>query len=76
MKIEFVYTSEFDRLSEGLLSDEDMRIVELQLLDNPRTGAVVPGTGGVRKLRVATQGRGKRGSARIIYVFVAADSRI
>jgi hypothetical protein len=34
---------------------------------------VIPGTGGVRKLRVAATGRGKRGGARIIYLFGGAD---
>jgi hypothetical protein len=33
----------------------------------------MPGTGGVRKLRVATSGRGKRGGARIIYLFGGDD---
>ena len=37
------------------------------LLDNPRVGAVVRGTGGVRKLRWAVRGRGKRGGVRVIY---------
>jgi hypothetical protein len=37
---------------------------------NPLAGAVVPGTGGVRKLRWGLRGRGKRGGARIIYYFL------
>jgi hypothetical protein len=74
--LEFVYTSEFDRLAQGLLTDDELRAVELQLLDNPRAGVVVAGTGGVRKLRITLPGRGKRGSARIIYLYVAADERV
>ena len=34
---------------------------------NPASGNEIPGTGGVRKLRFATLGRGKRGGARLIY---------
>src|SRR5665213_606213 len=36
---------------------------------NPQAGQLVPGTGGVRKLRWALQGRGKRGGARVLYYF-------
>jgi hypothetical protein len=39
----------------------------------PKCGVVVPGTGGVRKLRVAASGRGKRGGARVIYLFGGDD---
>ena len=76
MELTFVYTAEFDRLAEGLLTDDELRLIEQQLLDNPRAGAVVPGTGGVRKLRVALPGRGKSGSARIIYLYIAIADRV
>ena len=76
MNLTFVYTTEFDRMAEGILSDDELRLVEQQLLANPQAGAVVAGTGGVRKLRVALPGRGKRGSARIIYLYMAPDARI
>ena len=36
---------------------------------NPRAGDEIPGTGGVRKLRFAASGRGKRGGARVIYYY-------
>jgi hypothetical protein len=39
------------------------------LAGNPRVGAVVPGTGGLRKLRWALPGRGKSGGARVIYYY-------
>ena len=41
--------------------------------DDPQCGVVIPGTGGVRKLRVAASGRGKRGGARVIYLFGGDD---
>ena len=45
-----------------------------ELHENPYAGDLVPGTGGVRKLRAAVAGRGKRGSARVLYYYV--DSRL
>lgn len=42
------------------------------LAENPRQGDVIPGTGGVRKLRFAGSGRGKRGGVRVIW-YVASD---
>ncbi len=76
MKLTFAYTDEFVRLAEGVFTDEELRRVELQLLANPQAGAVIPGTGGVRKLRVALPGRGKRGSARFIYFHLAPCARL
>ena len=52
----------------GLLDDEALRQVEITLLVDPRTGDVVPGAGGIRKLRAALPGRGKRGGALVIYL--------
>jgi hypothetical protein len=47
-------------------------IVDLVAAD-PRGGVVIPGSGGVRKLRVGFGGRGKRGGARIIFLFGGED---
>jgi hypothetical protein len=40
---------------------------------NPAAGVVIPGTGGVRKLRWGLEGRGKRGGARVIYYYHDAE---
>lgn len=48
-------------------SDEELRALQLELLENPQAGALIPGSHGLRKLRVALEGRGKRGGARVIY---------
>ena len=42
---------------------------------NPEAGAVIPGSGGCRKVRWATAGQGKRGGARIVY-FLHADHTV
>ena len=51
---------------------------ELQaaLVAYPKSGVVVPGSGGVRKLRWVARGRGKRGGLRVIYYFAAAKGEI
>ncbi len=40
------------------------------LAEHPMAGDVIPGTGGVRKLRYAMIGQGKRGGARVIYYYL------
>ena len=49
------------------LSDEDYGRLQHELIINPEAGAVIRGSGGVRKLHWAAQGRGKRGGYRVIY---------
>jgi mRNA-degrading endonuclease RelE of RelBE toxin-antitoxin system len=60
----------FTRQTEKLFSDEEKRDLIDFLAENPLAGDEIPGTGGVRKVRFAASGRGKRGGARIIYYFL------
>lgn len=65
----FIQTSEFTQNWKYLgLTDEDLRRLELEILKNPKAGAVIRGTKKLRKLRFAFENQGKRGSARICYV--------
>ena len=50
------------------LNDDDLRRLQLELLSDPKVGAVMQGTGGVRKMRFAFEDRRKSGSVRVIYV--------
>ncbi len=50
------------------LNDIDLRRLQEALLADPKVGAVMRGTGGVRKMRFAFEKRGKSGSVRVIYV--------
>jgi mRNA-degrading endonuclease RelE of RelBE toxin-antitoxin system len=63
----FVETRVFSRLVQEYLSDDEYRALQAVLTENPEAGPVIPGSGGVRKLRWAAPGRGKRGGYRIIY---------
>ena len=50
------------------LNDDDLHRLQTELLSDPKVGAVMQGTGGVRKMRFAFEDRGKSGSVRVIYV--------
>ena len=63
----FIETKRFSRLVREYLSDDDYAAVQRQLIANPDEGAVIRGSGGVRKVRAAAPGRGKRGGFRLIY---------
>lgn len=62
-------TPTFTRQAEKLFSDDEKEELIAFLAANPEAGDVIPGTGGVRKVRFAASGRGKRGGARVIYFF-------
>ena len=63
----FVETPLFTRLVYDYLSDDEYVVLQQALVENPEAGELIPASGGVRKLRWALKGRGKRGSLRVIY---------
>jgi len=63
----FVETPIFTKEVRDLLADDEYRSLQLALLLRPEQGAVIPGSGGLRKLRWGVGGRGKRGGLRVIY---------
>jgi hypothetical protein len=62
-------TPEYIRRAEKLLADAERRDVLNYLAAHPRSGDLMEGTGGVRKLRWSRGGRGKSGGVRVIYYF-------
>lgn len=60
----------FTRQTEKLFHEDERRELVDFLADNPLAGDEIPGTGGVRKVRFAASGRGKRGGARVIYYYL------
>lgn len=62
----FIETHLFTRLVSECLSDDAYLQLQASLAKNPEAGAVIPGSGGVRKLRWGLGG-GKRGGLRVIY---------
>ena len=64
-----VETPLFLRKASALLTEDERSELIVFLGANPEAGAVIPETGGVRKVRWAAQGKGKRGGVRVIYYF-------
>ncbi len=63
-------TPTFTRQAEKLFDEEEKLELIAFLAGNPLAGDLIPDTGGVRKVRFAASGRGKRGGARVIYYFL------
>jgi mRNA-degrading endonuclease RelE of RelBE toxin-antitoxin system len=72
----FVETPTFTRRVLELLDDESYHKLQLHLSAHPDAGAIIRGSGGMRKIRWAGSGRGKRGGVRVIYYWWVANSRI
>lgn len=70
MKSLFVESSIFEKYRELYLSDDEYRLFQAELMVNPKQGDVIQGTGGLRKARVASKGKGKRGGSRVIYYYL------
>jgi hypothetical protein len=72
----FIETRIFTEDVNALLSDEDYSALQHHLVSQPDAGDIVTGTGGLRKVRWTTVGRGKRGGTRVIYYHVVAQAQI
>jgi hypothetical protein len=66
----------FKAEATDLIGLDGIEALAVYLIDRPEAGDVIPGSGGVRKLRWAAKGKGKRGGARIVYLYVVVAARI
>jgi hypothetical protein len=64
-----VETAEFLKRAKPLMSDSERAVLLAFVGTNPEAGEIIPETGGVRKIRWALEGMGKRGGARVIYYY-------
>lgn len=69
----FVETPVFTAIIRDLLPDDEYRALQSALLLRPEQGAIIPGSGGIRKLRWSGRGRGKRGGLRVIYFWFVSE---
>lgn len=72
----FIEAAAFTRRIYNYLSEEEYLGLQLYLAEHPSSGVVVPGSGGVRKLRWGMEGQGRRGGIRIIYYWKTMHDEI
>jgi hypothetical protein len=63
----FIESSVFERLCGLYLDDDEYAELQQFMVNHPEMGNVIPGSGGVRKLRWKRKGMGKRGGLRVVY---------
>lgn len=71
-----IETSIFTKKISTLLSDEEYRTLQNVLAEMPDSGAIIQGSGGIRKIRWGANGRGKRGGIRVIYYWATDEGQI
>lgn len=69
-------TKVFTKQVLNLLTDEEYQQLQIELIRRPDVGVVIPGSGGLRKMRWSMPGRGKRGGARVIYYWAVAYDQL
>jgi mRNA-degrading endonuclease RelE of RelBE toxin-antitoxin system len=74
--MEFIEATAFTKYVYEYLSDDEYLGLQSFLLKYPEAGKIVPGSGGIRKIRWAMAGKGKSGGLRVIYYFKRQDDEI
>ena len=76
LRMEFIETTRFTKQVHELLTDREYQDLQKFLMSHADLGAIIPGSGGLRKIRWGLSGRGKRGGIRIIYYWKGASGRL
>jgi hypothetical protein len=71
-----IETSIFTRQVRDLLSDDEYRELQVALVHRPHVGSIIKASGGLRKVRWAVKGRGKRGGVRVIYYWAVPSDQL
>jgi len=72
----FIESLAFTKAVQRILGDEEYFGLQEQLLDHPDVGDLIPDSKGLRKIRVASGGKGKRGGSRVIYYWYVEPEKI
>ncbi len=72
--MKFIETSIFTKQVKELLPDDSYRMLQSSLMFRPDAGAIIKGSGGLRKIRWKLPGAGKRGALRTIYYWDRPDT--
>ncbi len=72
----FIETRLFTRQITALLDDTDYAALQHALFQDPALGDIIPGSGGIRKLRWAARRHGKSAGARVIYYWAVSVETI
>lgn len=68
--MEFIETPLFEKSKDGIFDEDELQKFQLELLENPDKGDLIPKGKGLRKIRWSAGGHGKRGGARVIYYWI------
>lgn len=74
--MEFVEAPLFTKLLEDYINDKEYAALQIELSLRPDAGSLIPGSGGIRKLRWGGKGKGKRGGLRVIYYWQVRKDEI
>ncbi|NLF52214.1 MAG: transcriptional regulator [Leptolinea sp.] len=74
--MEFIEATLFTKYVYEYLTEEEYTGLQVFLANHPEMGALVPGSGGVRKIHWSIKGKGKRGGVRVIYYFKKSEKEI
>jgi len=74
--MEFIETTVFTRQILDLLTDDSYKSLQAALMLHPEIGDLIPGGGGIRKIRWANDHHGKRGGIRVIYFYKSQANQI
>jgi len=73
VRMVFIETPVFTRRIQVAMSDDEYAALQQHLVAHPDAGDLVPGAGGIRKIRWSGSGRGKRGGSRSLYFWDCGD---
>lgn len=71
--IEFIETPVFTKQIKQIATDDELKDLQIELIAQPEKGDVIQGTGGLRKVRMASKGKGKSGGNRVIYFIATVE---